>query len=77
MSGVYPIWQAIIAAGEFIETAPIPVCDFARKWARCRGRDRTKAGLTGANLGIIAQRMSLPSSAGKRGGPNSTFWVRR
>ncbi len=37
--GVCPRWQAIIAVGEFIETNPIPVCDFALKWARRRGRD--------------------------------------
>jgi hypothetical protein len=34
-----PRWQAIIAVGKFIETDPIPVCDFAMKWARRRGRD--------------------------------------
>lgn len=34
-----PRWQAIIAVGEFIESDPIPVCDFAMKWARRRGRD--------------------------------------
>lgn len=38
-SGVCPRWQAIIAVGEFIESDPIPVCSFALKWARRRGRD--------------------------------------
>jgi hypothetical protein len=36
-------WEAIIAVGEFIETDPIPVCDFAMKWARRRGRDLQSA----------------------------------
>jgi hypothetical protein len=34
-----PRWQAIIAVGAFIESDPIPVCDFAMKWARRRGND--------------------------------------
>ena len=38
-SGVDPRWQAIIAVGEFIESDPVSVCDFALKWARRRGRD--------------------------------------
>jgi hypothetical protein len=38
-SGECPRWQAIIAVGEFIETDPIPVCDFALKWARRPGWD--------------------------------------
>lgn len=37
--GVCPRWQAIIAVGGFIGSDPIPVCDFALKWARRRGRD--------------------------------------
>jgi hypothetical protein len=37
--GVCPRWQAIIAVGEFIESDPIPVSEFALKWARRRGRD--------------------------------------
>ena len=28
-----------MAVGDYIETDPIPVCDFALKWARRRGRD--------------------------------------
>jgi hypothetical protein len=42
-SGECPRWQAIIAVGEFIESDPIPVCDFALKWARRRGRDLQSA----------------------------------
>ena len=38
-----PRWQVIIAVGEFIESDPIPVCDFALKWARRRGRDLRSA----------------------------------
>lgn len=37
--GKCPRWQAIIAVGEYIESDPIPVCDFALKWARRRGKD--------------------------------------
>jgi hypothetical protein len=32
-------WQAIILVGEFIESHPEVVCDFAVKWAKRRGRD--------------------------------------
>src|SRR5262245_969871 len=34
-----PRWQAIIRVGRFIESHPEPVCDFAMRWARRRGRD--------------------------------------
>lgn len=37
--GKSPRWQVIIAVGDFIQSDPIPVCDFAMKWARRRGRD--------------------------------------
>ena len=36
-------WQAMIRVGEFIESDPIPVCDFALKWARRRGADLQRA----------------------------------
>ena len=38
-SGECPRWEAIIAVGEFIQSDPIAVCDFAMKWAKRRGRD--------------------------------------
>lgn len=38
-SGIDPRWQAIIRVGAFVETDPIPVCDFALKWARRPGAD--------------------------------------
>jgi hypothetical protein len=34
-----PRWLAIIKVGEFIETHPIEVCNFALKWARVRNGD--------------------------------------
>lgn len=36
-------WQAIIRVGEFIESDPIPVCEFALKWARRPGADLQSA----------------------------------
>lgn len=41
--GECPRWQAIIAVGMFIETDPLPVCDFAMKWAWRRGADLQRA----------------------------------
>lgn len=41
--GTCPRWQAIIAVGEYIEEHPIPVCDFALKWARRPGIDLGRA----------------------------------
>ena len=37
--GDCPRWKSIIAVGDYIPSDPIPVCDFAMKWARRRGRD--------------------------------------
>lgn len=34
-----PRWQAIIRVGNFIESHPEEVCDFALKWAKVRGND--------------------------------------
>jgi hypothetical protein len=34
-----PRWQAIIKIGEFIESYPVEVCNFAMKWGRVRHRD--------------------------------------
>ena len=36
-------WQAIIKVGEFIQSDPIPVCEFALKWARRPGADLRSA----------------------------------
>ncbi len=41
--GVDPRWQAIIRVGDFIESQPIPVCEFALKWSRRRGIDLQQA----------------------------------
>jgi hypothetical protein len=58
-TGNDPRWQAIIDVGEFIASDPIPVCDFAMKWARRRGHDLQTAIFCCLTEHLIANHFDL------------------
>jgi hypothetical protein len=76
-----PRWQAIIAVGEFIESEPEIVCDFAMRWARRPGADLQRAiacclleHLLECHFDLVFPRMCAAALLNARVAEHFTHW---